>query len=173
MAFTLDAMSIYGQDTRMLESVYPTPPSPQTWSSSMFEPESDPSIPTSKCHLLSLPLELRQHIYLYLLPSTISVLDRDNDSIVWHRGATTFLATCRQVHEEAAFLLYSTNVFVLSVVWDCTVFEYQWVLPSSLRPRRRIAFPEAFPARYIPYMRRFHVHVHHIDSYMGKTLNSL
>lgn len=167
MAFTLDSMSIYGQDTRLLDSIYTSPDPPLVDPTSAPNPKSNPSIPTSRCLLLELPLELRQQIYSYALPSTTSVLSKEN-SIVWHRGSTALLGTCRLLHEECATELYGGNTFALSVVWDCATFDYQWRSPLRLLPRRHMAFPEAFSSRNVALMRRIHVRVQHIDSYTGK-----
>ena len=167
----LDSISIYGQDTRLLDAIYPPPASPPRSPVTSPLKSSDPSIPTSKCHLLSIPLELRQHIYSYLLPCTSDILAKEQ-KFVWIRGNTALLSTCRQIHEECAGQLYGTNTFSLYVVWDCIIFDYAWILRSSLQPRRRMAFPETFSmkrrTRGLRLIKKIHVRVHHMDSYTGE-----
>ncbi|KAI4154640.1 MAG: hypothetical protein LQ340_001545 [Diploschistes diacapsis] len=161
-------MSIYGQDTRMLDIIYP-PPSypPSNPVSTPLSECNDPSIPTSKCHFFTLPLELRQQIYSYILPYTSFITSIGTGGIVWYRGNTTILAASRLLHEECAAQLYGSSVFSLCVTWDCTIFDFRWVHPLGLLPKRRMPFPEGFSNRSLKLMRRFFVRINHLDPYTG------
>ena len=94
--------------------------------------------PPPESSFLYLPLEIRQQIYRYLLPSTIRTAS--STGIAWQRGHTSLLGTCRQVSEECADLLYGENTFALVVSYDRIVFRYRWVLPSGLEPSRAYLF---------------------------------
>ncbi|MCJ1254863.1 hypothetical protein MMC24_002679 [Lignoscripta atroalba] len=118
----------------------------------------------TQCFLLQLPLELREHIYRCILPRTI---DTGTKGIAWLRGTTSILATSKQIHSEAAKIFYANNTFVLDVVWDCSTFVYQWLLPSGLIPKHTMAFPDHFSPRNRALMRKFYIRVHHVDSYTG------
>lgn len=169
MPYALGAMSIYGQDTRMLDIIYP-PPSypPSNPVSTPLSECNDPSIPTSKCHFFTLPLELRQQIYSYILPYTSFITSIGTGGIVWYRGNTTILAASRLLHEECAAQLYGSSVFSLCVTWDCTIFDFRWVHPLGLLPKRRMPFPEGFSNRSLKLMRRFFVRINHLDPYTGE-----
>lgn len=81
----------------------------------------DPSSTTS-FHFLGLPRELRDRIYLYTLSR--------EQAFLWpsKRNAAhlcpAFLATCRQVYEEAAPVLYKANSFTFAHPSDCCVFRW-------------------------------------------------
>ena len=164
MAFTLDAMSIYGQDTRMLDKFYH---SEETLPNAMRSTSADrsPTLnPPSRCLLLALPLELRQHIYIYTLPRTYN---HQSKGIIWLRGNTNLLATNSQIHDEASRFIYSTNTFLIDVLYDCVTFDYKWSSANGLFPRSRLAFPEQLGDRYVGLLRNFQVTVHIIDQYTG------
>lgn len=131
MAFTLDAISIYGQDTRILESWYSgqAPKSIETPVPSQREVPRDK--PLSSCLLLAIPLEIRQQIYKYILPKTCRHLIK---GIVWSRGSTALLGTNSQIHDEGSSFIYSTNIFAIHVIYDCTIFDYKWILSNDLVP---------------------------------------
>lgn len=87
--------------------------------------KSPPACPAFQ--LLKLPRELRDKIYLHALTQ--------RHSITWpaKRNATTLspalLATCKQVYEEAAPLLYTANGFIFLHPSDCCVF--QWTMDHN------------------------------------------
>jgi hypothetical protein len=164
MAFNLDAMSIYGQDTRILDSInYPPTQSSSTNSYTTHNPSISEK-PPSRCLLLLLPAELRQKIYSYILPRTIETKSK---GITWLRGNTAILATSRQIFKEATQQLYGTNTFVIDVVYDCSTFNFQWLLPNGLVPNRRMAFPDHIVPRNLSLIHRLHIRIKHIDSYTG------
>ena len=114
--------------------------------------------------LLQLPLEIRIHIYSYLLPATIS---HPTKGAVWQRGNTAVLATNRQIYQETITLLYGNSTFSIDVEWDSITFKYQWILPSGLVPTRTMKFPDDFAVRNVSLMRRLKIRAHHVDSYTG------
>ena len=163
MASTFDAISVYGQDTRILESWYsrqnPEPITIPTPSQQGDVPRSE--IP-SRCIFLSIPLELRQQIYTYILPNTH--WESPNSSI-WLRGCTAILATNSQIHAECSWILYSTNTFVIKVAYDSVTFAYKWIQAGGLTPKQRLPFPERIGNRYIQFLRRIAIYIYHFDEY--------
>ena len=71
--------------------------------------------------ILRLPVELRQTIYSYLLPT---VEPRNDGKILWTPGQTSLLCVSRLVHDECAALIYGNNPFVLIVEYDSITFWY-------------------------------------------------
>lgn len=72
----------------------------------------------ASCCLLKLPVEIRCRIYRLLLPDTdIPARFSGSTSLTTdgERVYTAILRVNRQIHEEAARLLYGTNVFVVEV----------------------------------------------------------
>lgn len=61
--------------------------------------------------LLSIPLEIRRHIYSYLLPNAakINIVRDDMD------GPLHPIRICRDVYHEAVDYFYSTNIFLLDL----------------------------------------------------------
>lgn len=115
------------------------------------------------CPLLGLPYELRAQIYSYVLPST------SNEPILgitWRRATAPMWATCRKVYHECIDRLYSDCTFDIDVKFDCVIFHHQYSR-GQLTLRRNFNFPEIIPARNVDLLRRVHVRVHEVDSYMG------
>ena len=72
----------------------------------------------SVCYFLELPVEIRCRVYRLLLPDTdIPAQFCTSRSLTSHGGLvyTAILGLNRRIHEEATSLLYSTNVFAISV----------------------------------------------------------
>ena len=177
----IESISVYGYDQRLLH--FPDPDNPTAnkpvsvpEAGGRFSNENDSFYskheqeqnsygpPPSRCHLLELPLELRQTILSHVLPRTIPT----PKGIAWLRGTTSILATNHRLHHECAALIYSNNTFVIDTVYDCSTFAYQWLLPTSgLVPKRTMAFPEQLAARNICLLQRLHIRLHHVDSYTG------
>ena len=88
---------------------------------------SQTSNPTA-ASLLSIPAELRNEIYKYVLvdDEPIVLVDKAGDSVIKassFAGNSSILQTCRQIYHEAIGVLYGQNVFqfnykVLSDCWD-------------------------------------------------------
>jgi len=114
--------------------------------------------------VLRLPLEVRRHIYSYLLPATV---EHGSKGIVWRRGNVAILFVNKQIYQEAISMLYGNNTFIIDVEWDSISFKYQWLLPSGLVPSRTMKFPDDIAARNVPFIKRLHIRVHHVDSYTG------
>lgn len=87
--------------------------------------------------------------------------------MVWLRGETALLRTCRQIHEEAMDLLYGASTFVVWITYSKIDFLYQWAIPSGLIPKIVRPLLEHFTADQFRRMRRLIVNVEHVDSYMG------
>lgn len=113
--------------------------------------------PPARSYFLQLPLELRQHIYQYVLPSSAAsckhtresrrrtraisdnvvtgtrpnVLGREREKecgVVWLRGCISILAVNHQIHEECANILYGgNNLFAVNVRYDGILFKYRWL----------------------------------------------
>ncbi|KAL8730114.1 MAG: hypothetical protein Q9166_004313 [cf. Caloplaca sp. 2 TL-2023] len=122
------------------------------------------STTTNRCQLLELPPELRAEIFGYVLPITVN---HGFKGPCWIKGTTALLRTSKQIHNEAAQLMYSRATFVINLVWDCTTFACQCLLPSDSFLRKDYAFPDFFRKEYLSYMRKFNVVVHHRDSHIG------
>ena len=70
------------------------------------------------CYFLQVPIEIRCRIYQLLLPDiTIPARFSTSASLTTHRGQvyTTILRVNHQIHDEAAGLLYCTNVYSVEV----------------------------------------------------------
>lgn len=120
----------------------PLPTPPATPQPTLSKPSSSSS--TSDLSFLSLPPEIRLEIYAYLLhlpPITSHVPPRNNPPKIH----AAILQTNRQIHEEAAAVLYDTNTFVAH--------------PSLLAgfPRLRTWYPPVCCAAVLPEIRRFHL----------------
>ncbi|MCJ1480331.1 hypothetical protein MMC06_000486 [Schaereria dolodes] len=156
----MTSISIYGYDSGMLDCESPEENiDPCEERKPLSGPES-----VSKCGFLQLPVELRGLIYGHLLPNTVKVGPR---GIAWLRGTTSILATNKQIYSETSRIIYGDNTFVIDVLYDCSTFAYQWLLPSGLIPKRTMAFPDDFALQHISLMRKFHIQVHHLDDYTG------
>ncbi|PNS15542.1 hypothetical protein CAC42_801 [Sphaceloma murrayae] len=133
---------------------------------------------------LRLPLELRQKVYSYLLPSAKareatsiglpfgrgdaeSRFQSRKQPIIWEKGATNMLCVCRQIHDEYAAIMYGNSVFLIFVKYSSITFRYQWLLPSGLTPTSDMELLDAFPIKYLELIRQVHVSVDHPDSYTG------
>lgn len=143
------------------------------------------SLPSS-FPFLNLPLEIRQQIYTYLLPSVslyrigllgVALPSRasaapsnsrtDQPTPVWTRGQASLLCICRQVHDECATLLYGNSTFKVFVTYDSINFHLRWLLSNGLTPSRRPKFLKLVPPRYLGRVKRLDVYVDHVDSYTG------
>ncbi|GAM86839.1 hypothetical protein ANO11243_048590 [Dothideomycetidae sp. 11243] len=131
-----------------------------------------------------LPLELRQKVYCYLLPSATardassiglpfgrtmqgSRFRSRNRPVIWERGQTSLLCVSKRMHDECAALLYGASIFVLFVKYSTITFRYQWLLASGLTPTSDMDFLESFPPRYLNLLRQLTIYVDHPDSYTG------
>ena len=93
----------------------------------------------------SLPLEIRRQIYRYLLPHSVVPCDQEKFPI-WRLGNTAILAVNRQIHEEAADLMYGDSWFYFDVQYnrfrfvihiskrdDYVCDEVEYWIPNSIR----------------------------------------
>lgn len=97
-----------------------------------------------------------------------SVRETGND-IVWRRGSTALLAVNRQLHEEAADMLYGDNTFVLDVTFARVAFRCRWRTGTGLTPSRQLAWLEHFSQRNLLRVKKYVVNVESVDDYTGMT----
>lgn len=83
----------------------------------------------------SLPLEIRRQIYSYILPYTVPQYRR-KETYVWRLGSIAILAANKQIHEEAADLLYGDSWFHFVVQYNRTEFVFHFVRQGILRETR-------------------------------------
>ena len=127
----------------------------------------DPPISNSStppCLFIQLPLEVRKHVYRYI---AISRLDCRSHPRLWrplgvdggiHRigyfdrdTVIPLLQTCRQIHDEAASILYGENTFAFHI--------------SGLS-EGPIWFLEWLPSRYIRLLRKVYIRTgYRVDTY--------
>lgn len=99
---------------------------------------------------------------------TLPRSDRETgNDIVWRRGCTSLLAVNRQVHEEAADMLYGENTFVVDVSFDSVGFRYRWRTANNLTPNRTYPFLEHFSQRNLLRIKNYIVNVESVDEYSG------
>ncbi|KAF1850973.1 uncharacterized protein K460DRAFT_274944 [Cucurbitaria berberidis CBS 394.84] len=94
--------------------------------------------------------------------------DRESgNDIVWLRGGTSLLAVNRQIHEEAADMLYGSNIFVVDVTFDTINFRYRWRTANNLTPNRAYQFLDHFSQRNLLRIKNYVVNVESVDDYTG------
>ncbi|KAF1947081.1 hypothetical protein EJ02DRAFT_450052 [Clathrospora elynae] len=99
---------------------------------------------------------------------TLPKTDRETgNDIVWRRGSTSLLAVSRQVHEEAADILYGDNTFVVDVKFDSIDFRYRWRTASNLTPNRTYQFLHHFSQRNLLRIKNYIINVESVDDYTG------
>jgi hypothetical protein len=89
------------------------------------------------------------------------------NDVVWKRGCTALLAVNRQMHEEAADMLYGENAFVLDITFDAIKFRYRWRTANDLTPNRTYAFLEHFSQRNLLRIKKYIINVESVDDYTG------
>jgi hypothetical protein len=89
------------------------------------------------------------------------------NDIVWRRGSTSLLAVSRQIHEEAADMLYGDNTFVVDVMFDAVNFRYRWRTANNLTPNRTYQFLDHFSQRNLLRIKNYIVDVESVDDYTG------
>lgn len=99
---------------------------------------------------------------------TLPRADRETgNDVVWRRGCTNLLAVNKQVHEEAADMLYGDNTFVVDVTFESILFRYRWRTANNLTPNRNIGFMQHFSQRNLLRIRKYVVNVESVDDYTG------
>ena len=99
-------------------------------------------------------------------PSPRSDHETGND-VVWRRGFTSLLAVSKQIHEEAADMLYGENTFVIDVAFDKISFRYRWRTENGLTPSRTFDWLEHFSQRNLLRVKNYVVNVESVDDYTG------
>ncbi|CAO2649504.1 Nn.00g068890.m01.CDS01 [Neocucurbitaria sp. VM-36] len=95
-------------------------------------------------------------------------VDRETgNDIVWRRGCTNLLAVNRQVHEEAADMLYGENIFVIDVTFDTINFRYRWRTANNLTPNRTYQFLDHFSQRNLLRIKNYIINIESVDDYTG------
>lgn len=94
--------------------------------------------------------------------------DRETgNDIIWWRGCTALLAVNRQMHEEAADMLYGENTFVVDVTFDRVAFRYRWRTESGLTPSQSYSYLEHFSQKNLLRVKNYIVNVESVDDYTG------
>ncbi|KAH7407110.1 hypothetical protein BKA64DRAFT_407235 [Cadophora sp. MPI-SDFR-AT-0126] len=94
---------------------------------------------STACYLMKIPIELRQRIFNYLLPTKPIPARKPKGSPppVW----LEILSTSRQIHEECIQLLYGTGSFVIEICKDGLSMCYAPAAPQLYRPPPRAGLP--------------------------------
>ena len=113
--------------------------------------------------LQSVPLEIRRQIYSYILPYTIRK-HRQNEPPVWQLGSTTILAANRQIHEEAAEVMYGGSWFHFNVEYNKINFVFRYIkrdeyLPGCRATKACEEFFEAIGPRNVSRIRQLRVYI--------------
>ena len=155
-------IAVYGYNTSMLtlDSV----PSLQKKTPAAVPQWQSLNEPSGTCPLLALPLELRQEIMRYVLPTTF---DKRGKGVTWLRGQTAILMTNKLLHAEGIRMMYGDSLFVIDVDYSNIFFTYQWLLPKRLTPKRKFAFPGKLAERNVAHIRKIVVRILHVDNYTG------
>lgn len=130
----------------------------------------EPPTPPEKIFpFLRLPLELRQHIYSFVLPASLPHVPKALNGVIWRRGHTALLLTNRQISEECLDVIYGGNVFMVDIAYGGMTLRYRWQLESGLAvaPSRAYSSLERFARANVRRIRRWIVNVEHVDSYLG------
>lgn len=97
------------------------------------------SLPTVLPPLLALPLELRQHIYSYLVPYTIMPDVNNPTWHVWVRRSVVLLRVCKQIHHEFKAVMHDNNT------WTFDSNSLGWLIS---RPRMGKNGPEIWNGKH-------------------------
>lgn len=119
------------------------------------------------CPFLELPYEVRAHINDYILPYTIR---HTTYGALWYRATAPVWSVNRQLYNECISLFYEKCTFRVEVGYDSLSFRFQWAQEGSqgvLYPKRIYKFPDRIAPRNRPLLRRFEIHLHQVESYMG------
>ena len=128
--------------------------------------------PTTTCPLLDLPLELRNKIYRYIV---ISHLDCESHPRLWRPVSVDgdrwrigyfprdtvipLLLVCRQIHDEAAAVLYGENTFAfhISGLAEGPIAFLEWLSPVYVRLLRRVYVRTGYDVDTYGFRDRFDV----------------
>lgn len=138
-----------------------------------WELSSKPSIPkkTEGSTFMRLPLEIRQHILTYVLPQTIGLAGapKRDAQVTWLPGCTAVLAASRQLHDEAAKMMYGNAEFLVQVSYDGIKFLlYRKLSGSGLTPKQTPELKRQVRERYWCLIRRVRVKIVVEDSYTAE-----
>ena len=169
----MTSFSVYGYDMRMLDQLYGVDPmwsgldsdgaqSPQSSDGA----ETGTHTPSTRCHLLSIPPELRIHIFSYILPRGL-FNDTGIKLKIWIRGSTALLRTCRSLHNEAAHQMYGRSHFAVDIAWDSITFDGRYLWDGRFARVRYHNFPQCFGEQYIPLIQTLVVRIRVVDNYLG------
>ena len=73
----------------------------------------------------------------------------------------------RQVHEEAADILYGDSTFVIDVTFSAINFRYRWRTANNLTPNQTYQFLDHFSQRNLLRIRNYVVNIESVDDYTG------
>ena len=128
--------------------------------------------PTASCPLLDLPLELRNKIYRYFVISHLDCKSHPRlwrplsvDGGRWRIGyfprdtVIPLLLVCRQMHDEAAAVLYGENTFAfhISGLADGPIAFLEWLSPVYVRLLRRVYVRTGYDVDTYGFRDRFEI----------------
>lgn len=122
-----------------------------------------------RCSLLELPAELRSEIFQYVLPFTLVNSPR---AVCWIKGTTALLAVSSQLHDEAAYIMYSASIFVFDITRDVIFFRFEQLRPSGSVSSELYAFPGSI-GEHIRFIRKFEINLLFPYNYIGMTKDSI
>ena len=119
---------------------------------------------------LDLPLELREQIYGQVLPCTVPRSSAEASFVTWRLGEVALLATCRQIYEECANIIYGSNIFEIAVEPTRTVFCKSYSAKNSpLRHFQTVDFHGLFSGSSVSRMKKIRVTIRHSDDFTSMT----
>jgi hypothetical protein len=105
---------------------------------------------------------------VWKMQKTLPKTDRETgNDVVWHRGSTSILGVCKQIHDECTDIIYGENMFVIDVAFDSIKFRYRWRTAANLTPNRSISFLNHFSQRNLMRIKNYVINVEHVDDYTG------
>ncbi len=124
--------------------------------------------PTKAEYNLTLVVRQKNGDGEWRMQKTAPKSDRETgNDMVWRRGFTHLLTLNRQIHEEAADMLYGESTFVVDVTFDAINFRYRWRTVNNLTPNRTFAFLDHFSQRNLLRIKNYIINIESVDDYTG------
>ena len=94
-------------------------------------------VPANPFHFLSLPSEIRIRIYEYYFSDSEPVIDLGPENHKRYHNKLRLVRVCRQVHDEATHLFYSTQTFRIFQIYPGRYFKTKKPLLARMKPIHR------------------------------------